>query len=63
MSANSPKFFSTVEGCELDPRKLDKAYWKKHTLERVKFSEAVDAVLKDTGDQCSNPLMVLHYDG
>lgn len=41
-----PKFFSTVEGCQMNPWKLDKDHWKKHSLEKVKFSEAIDAVLQ-----------------
>ena len=50
-SQTFPKFFSTVEGCELELRKLGLEYWTKHTLERVRFSQAIDAILGDQGGQ------------
>ncbi|CAK9013694.1 unnamed protein product, partial [Durusdinium trenchii] len=49
-SQTFPKFFSTVEGCELELRKLGLEYWTKHTLERVRFSQAIDAILGDQGE-------------
>ena len=42
----SSRFFSTVTGKELSAAELTKDYWKRHTLEPVRFREATVEVLK-----------------
>ena len=53
----SSRFFSTVTGKELSAAELTKDYWKRHTLEPVRFREATVEVLKALRGDSDRPIV------
>lgn len=53
----SSRFFSTVTGKELSAAELTKDYWKRHTLEPVRFREATVEVLKAMRGDSDRPIV------
>ncbi|WP_060954490.1 type I polyketide synthase [Streptomyces hygroscopicus] len=47
VSGSEVAFYSTVTGGRVDPCALDTAYWVANLRERVRFAEAVEALLAD----------------
>ncbi|WP_037649682.1 acyltransferase domain-containing protein, partial [Streptomyces hygroscopicus] len=47
VSGSEVAFYSTVTGGRVDPCALDTTYWVANLRERVRFADAVEALLAD----------------